>query len=163
MGSKFWAVFDSTIKYLYWLAAVLIFLSILLVSASVVSRYFLKAPVGWVQSVTEYSLLFIVFLGTAWVLKQDGHVKVSLLTDRLKPKRQATLKAVMSGMGTLACLACTWYGASVTQDYFQRGLLHESLLEPPKFALIIIIPIGSFLLSVQFLRMTWQAIHNLRA
>ena len=37
----------------------------------------------WAIQFTEYALLWMTLLGTAWVLKQHKHVSVDLLTSRL--------------------------------------------------------------------------------
>ena len=134
-----------------------------LVWFQVFGRYIFSYSTKWVVEVTEYSLLWIGFLGAAWVLKVEGHVTMDLVLSKFKLKYQALINSITSMVGTAICLIITWYSASVTLDLFQRGVLCPSILEPPKFAVSIIIPIGSFLLSVQFLRRTYKYLVAWRA
>ena len=74
--AKVGTIFDRTIGYLAFVAAIIIILTMLAVSAQIVMRYFLNRPMIWVMEITEISLLFITFLGTAWLLRREGHVKI---------------------------------------------------------------------------------------
>lgn len=156
-------IFDRTIDSLAFFAAVLIAFATLLVTAEVIFRYFLHSPIIWAFEITEWTLLFVCFLGTAWLLKKEGHVKVELLTDRLKPKTQAFFGIVSSLLGIIICLFFIWYGLDVAVDYFQRGVHDPTVLELPKWVLISGIPFGGFLLLIQFMRRTYKYLRSWRA
>lgn len=156
-------IFDRIIDSLAFLAAVLIIFAMVLVSAEVIFRYFLHAPIIWAFEVTEWILLFICFLGAAWLLKKEGHVKVELLTDRLKPKTQALFGIISSVMGITICLFFVWYGLLVAVDYFQRGVYDPTVLELPKWVLVSGVPFGGFLLLIQFMRRTYKYLKTWRA
>jgi TRAP-type C4-dicarboxylate transport system permease small subunit len=46
----------------------------------------------------------------------------------------------------------TWYGTLVTWDQFQRGVTDVQAIDFPKYLVLMVIPSGFFLLTVQFLR-----------
>ena len=51
-------------------AATLIFVAMMLVvCAEVLLRYGFNSPISWVVEISEYALLWITFLGAAWVLR----------------------------------------------------------------------------------------------
>ena len=104
--------------------------------------------------VTECLLLFITFLGTAWLLREEGHVKVDIVLNRLKPQTTAFLGIISSIMGVLVSITLTIYGFNVTWDNFQRSIYTPTALEIPVFAILAIIPIGSLMLFIQFIRRT---------
>lgn len=156
-------IFDRIIDSLAFFAAVLIIFAMVLVSAEVVCRYFLHSPIIWSFEITEWTLLFICFLGTAWLLKKEGHVKVELLTDRLKLKTQAIFGIISSVLGVVICLFFVSYGLLVAVDYFQRGVYDPTVLELPKWVLASGVPFGGFLLLIQFLRRTYKYIRSWRA
>jgi len=156
-------IFDRTINYLAFMAAVLIIFTMLSVGAEVVMRYFLRRPMIWVMEITEISLLFVTFLGTAWLLKREGHVKVDIVTGHLNPRAQDLLGIISSIIGIIVCLVLVWYGIHVSYDYIQGGLYEPTLLELPKGPLLTIIPIGSFLLLIQFVRRTYGHLQHFRA
>ncbi len=146
------AIFDGILKLLALFAAAIIVFVWLSVSAEVIMRYVLDRPLIWVVEVTEYALLYITFLGTAWLLKREGHVRIDLVLNRLNPRTAALLNTIVSIIGAIICLIFAWYSAESTWNVFQGGFLVTSLLQPPEFIILAIIPIGSFMLFIQFMR-----------
>ena len=85
-------------------------------------------------------------------LKKEGHVKVEILTDKFGPRVQALLGIITSIIGAILCSFLIIYGTQIVWDSFQRNILMTTMLKPPRAPLLAVIPIGSFLLFVQFLR-----------
>ena len=131
------------------------------ISADVTLRYGIGQPITWVFEATEYSLLYITFLGTAWLLKKDGHVKLDIVLNMLKPKAQAILNVITSILLILVCFALTWYGTETTIDHFVRGVTSIKYYEPPIFIFLIIIPIAGFLLLIQSIKRTYGYIQQI--
>ncbi len=75
---------------------------------------------------------------------------------------QSMINVVTSAIGVLIALALTWYGAKVTYDFLLSGHFTPSVLEPPKWIFLIIIPIGSLALAIQFIRRTYNHIKRFR-
>ncbi len=149
--TKITSVFDRVLVLLAIVAAILIVLIMLAVDVAVVMRYFVGRPLIWVVEVAEHALLFITFLGAAWVLKGEGHVKMDLVVNRLKPRTQAILGIISSIIGIVISWALVWYGVRVSWHEFQRGG-YTPLLEIPTVFIFPIISIGGFLLFIQFAR-----------
>lgn len=147
------SVIDRIIDVMAYIAVLLLAFIMLAVCADVVMRYFFSRPMIWVTEVTEYSLLWITFLGTSWVLKRKAHVIMDLAIGKLEPRARNIIAIFTSLVGMAVCLLVTWYGVKVTVDAIDRNLLMSTILSPPAYILYIIIPIGSFLLAIQFLRM----------
>ena len=145
-------IFDFIVDALAFFAGVLLILIMLSVSVDVVMRYFLNRPQFWVGELCEYALLFITFTGTAWVLKRDGHVKIDILYTILNPKTKNILGVVVSIIGILVCVVLTYFGVYVAWDHYVRGVYNPTLMSFPKGPLLAIIPVGTFLLMVQFFR-----------
>lgn len=152
--------FDRVVDLLAALAGVLIILAMLIVAFEIVMRYFLDRPQIWVMDVTETILLYFTFLATAWLLKKDGHVKMDLVVNRLNQRTQVLLNIITSILGVVISWALVWYGAQVTWDHFQRGVYIPTPLRLPTAPVLVIIPIGSFLLLLQFLRRTYSYLRD---
>ncbi len=161
--TKGWTIFDRITSLLALLGASLLTFMMLAVSWEVVSRYFLGRGSIWVIEFSEYSLLYITFLGTAWLLKKDGHVKMDIVLSRLNPKTRFLTDGITSILGAIFCLVIAWAGAAVAWDHLQRGLHQPTLIAPPDFPIFVIIPVGSFLLSIQFLRRAYSFLESWRA
>lgn len=149
---KITAIFDQTLNLLAILAVVLIVFIMLAVGTDVVMRYFFSKPMIWVGEISEYSLLFITFLGAAWLLRNEGHVRMDLVLNRLGPRAQAVLNLITSIISAIVCLIIVFYSARATLEAFQTGYFLAAALDVPMGPLLLIIPIGTFLLFIQFLR-----------
>jgi TRAP-type C4-dicarboxylate transport system permease small subunit len=132
------------------IGAVLIVIIMLAISYSVLVRFLWGQPVPWIIEISSYLLLYITFLGTAWLLEQDGHVEVDLLTGNLSPRLRALMKAATSLGGAAVSFILAWKGAAVTADYFQRDVTVIGILNTPQCLLLGIIPVGGALLFLQF-------------
>ncbi|MFH1116680.1 MAG: TRAP transporter small permease [Pseudomonadota bacterium] len=149
------AAFDFILGALVYLGAGILAFLTLAVCWDVVSRATPAGPLTWVLEFTQYGLLYMTFLCTAWVLKKEGHVTTDLLICRLKEKTRELLITATSIIGGLVCLTLTWYGAVVSLEKLRIGSYQPTPLETPDFPVFMIIPIGSFLLFVQFMRRAW--------
>jgi len=149
------AVFDRILNVFAILAGVLIIFMMLSVAAEVVMRYFFNRPIIWMLEINEYGLLWATFLSAAWVLKNDQHIKVDVVIERLSPRPHAMLGAINSILGAIACGALVWFSTQSSWDHYIRGAYNPgSILETPTAYVLAIIPLAGLLLSIQFLRRT---------
>lgn len=155
--------FDRIITALIFLAGVLLITSMLLVNYEVFMRYFLNYSAAWVIEVCELILLFITFLGAAWLLREDGHVTVDIVHSHLNQKTRTAMDIGTSILALVVCLVLTWYSAASTVDHLQREATLVRSLTLPKGMLMVVIPIGLLMVSIQFFRRTWRYIQNWRA
>lgn len=144
-------IFDRLNDLMAILAAVIIILVMLAVASEVTLRFFFDRVTTWVPEFSEYSLLFMTFLGAAWVLRRGRHVRMDVVLNLLNPKTQAFINFITSILCALVCIVITWYGALVTWDYYQAGYYFSTPLETPKFIILVIIPVGSSTFLIQFL------------
>lgn len=145
---------DIINKYLAYIATSIIVLLTPLTCYAVFMRYFFSNPPGWDIEVTEYMLLFIAFLGAAWILKERRHVSVDLIYEQLNPKGKQILDIIVSIMGAIICLTLTWYSVASTWDHFLRGAMVTGTLNVPKAVLLGVMPVGFFLLTAEFVKQT---------
>ncbi len=154
---KVGAIFDRILGVLMFLACAILIFAMLLVCTDVIMRYALNRPILWGMEVCEYILVGIVSLGMAWLLKEEGHVKVDFLLNRLKPRPQALINAVTSALAAVIVLIITWYGLRNTFHLMQTGFAIETgVLRIPKAYLLIPLGIGCFLFFIQFVRRSYR-------
>lgn len=157
------AIFDRIIAVLAFCAAVLLVLILLLVNTEVVARHSALGSMVWVIEIIEYCLLWITFLGTAWVLREEGHVRMDMVLNRLNVRNQSLLNTITSVVGAIACLVIAWYAVEAIWYQFQHSIYFSSFLEPLTYPILAIIPVGSFLLVIQFARRAYGFFESWRA
>jgi TRAP-type C4-dicarboxylate transport system permease small subunit len=115
-------------------------------------RYFLNRPQIWAVEVTEYAMLYLTFLGSAWLLREEGHVRLDIIDVFLNPRSKALLNSITSVLGAIVFLVLLFFGTWSTWAHYQKGLRTFSAMEILKWPFLIVIPFGSLLLLIQFLR-----------
>jgi len=105
-----------------YLCGLLMILMVLNVFYDVVMRYvFSNANIGMQE--LEWHLFAAMFMfGIGYTLKQDGHVRVDIIYDRLSPTKQAWIDII----GTLSfaipfTALIVYYGYGYSVDAFQMG------------------------------------------
>jgi len=145
-------VFDRVLEIAATIAMSMIMFAMLAVCMEVTVRYFTGKSLTWVEDISSMLLLYITFLGAAWLLRIDGHVKVDLVTNRLSPRYQLFFNLFTSVVSAIAFLVIVWYGAEFTFIQFRSGYYMPTPLETPQWVVVIIIPAGCMLLFIQLLR-----------
>ncbi len=147
---------------LAYLVAILTAALTLAVVYEVVARYFFNRPTAWAVDFTEYALLYITFLGAAWALRERAHIRIEILTERLGPRPQLALGAVVSLLAAAVSAVLMWQGAEVTWEAYTKGQAMLKAWRVPRWILILPIFLGSLLLVIEFLRQAWRSLMDLR-
>ncbi len=155
--------FENLEKIVSVLCKAFVFVASLMMAALVVIvcidltlRYFFSAPLLWGTEVTEIFLLYITFLGTAWVFKEDGHVVVDVFIRQAMGKRRKVLMTISYLLVAMVSAVLIYYGFYATYDHHRRGVFNPTILETPIALIIMIIPIGSIPLFLEVLVKGWK-------
>ena len=126
------------------------------INLEVFMRYVLNSPTKWVVDFAGFFVIAITFLGAAWLLSKDGHVKIELVLNMLPPKVQRILNIITSVLGGICCGVLLWYSVQMTLVAFQESHYFYQVIIIPRWPVYALIPFGSLLLTVQFLRRGWR-------
>ena len=107
-------------------------------------------PQVWVIELTEYTLVYITFLGTSALLREGGHVSVDLLTDALNAAWRRRLALVSTAICFCVTLVLAVFAALATLDAMKRGVYKPTVMEFPTWIVLAVIPVGSLLLVFRF-------------
>lgn len=133
--------------------ALLIVVSILITAYEVVMRYVFNSPTIWVNESVQILFGFYFLLGGGYTLLHDGHVRVDVLLQGLKPrgKRYANVLSLVIVMFYLAVLL--YISADTAIDatrYLERA---ESAWAPFIFPVLCAAPVAAALMLLQALAM----------
>ena len=121
------------------------------VCLEIIMRYFFNRPLSWVVELTEYGLLYVTFLGAAWLLRNGGHVQVDIIVNSMSERWRKRCAVFSSATGLVVSLVLTVFGGVVTYDHLVRGIYKPTILEFPTGVVLAVIPLGSLFLSARFL------------
>ena len=149
-------IFNRFLNMQMYFAAAIIGGIMLLICTDVFLRYALNNPLGWTHEIAELMLVWIVSLGMAWLLREEGHIRVDILTSGLKPRTRALFNAVTSALSAMAVLIITWYGLQRTLSAIQQGYEQSySTLHLSIGWFLIPLVIGCLLFSIQFMERSY--------
>ena len=154
--NSFGVIFDGLLEFLAGLCGFMMVAVMFIVCAQVGARYFLRKPIDWVVEFSQFTLLYIPLLGSAWLLKHEGHVSVSLFTHRLGRKARSLLEVWTSIVCVIVSMVLVWYGGRLTVDLFRQGIMLPEAIPVPQYAIIGVIPVGGLLMVIQFARRAWR-------
>lgn len=152
----FWNVFDKVVDIMAALSGIILVFITAAVCYTIGMRFLFRQTTIWIIPMTEYALLWIVFLGTAWLLREKGHITTDVIYTHLGEKTKKTLDGIMFIIGGLTCMAMLFLGIIHVCQCIAGGVTDVRAITVPKTAVFIIIPAGSLLLIVQFFRMAWS-------
>ena len=149
-------VFDFLIDLSAFCAALLVLGMAVTIGLNVLLRKVFLAPIEWALPMTEFSLLYITFLAAPVVLRREGHVRMSAITEQLGHEWKVRLYILGSSIGFLVCAILVWQSASATWKEIQSGAVLLQGIEVRRALVTWIIPYGFGLLGIQFFRMGYN-------
>lgn len=149
-------IFDRVNNVFAAIAVVVLAFLMLSVTYAVIIRYWLNMAARGMFEIWTYSMVYLPFLGAAWLLNEEGHVGIDIVTNRLKPRTRHMLHMITSLLVAIIFLAIAYYGSQMTSDSLRAGRKIPGELYPPEAAILVIVPIGSFLLFIQLLRRAYR-------
>ena len=133
-------------------AAVLMLIMMLAVCFAMASRYLFNRPFAFIIDYTAYSLVYVTFLGAPWLLQLRKHISVDILVETLPPSVSRWWNVVLDLTVMLVSAVVFYYSASLTINFYVRGVVAIDFLTTPRWLLIVSIPVGCFFLAIQALR-----------
>ena len=149
---------DAVENFFAAIGGILLLGGMFIIVLEVLSTYFFKYSILWVNEISEYILLYIPFLGGAWLLRLNGHVKVDILEQFFSSRFMRFLDIIICLIGILISTILIWYGWLNALDNYIRGVNSLTLLEIPQVYIVIVIPVGGVLFLLEFVRKFYKAI-----
>jgi C4-dicarboxylate transporter DctQ subunit len=160
---KFDKYLDGIEKIFAFFAGLLLIFVALSTCSAIVLRFMKLAVPLWSVQFNEYSLLWITFLGAAWLLRRGRHVSLDIVSRRLKPRGVIVLNIAHGVMGMGVCGLLAWITGTVTWDHFQRNVMDVRAVDVPKHIILAIVAAGFFLLLLEFFNDFFRNIRKLKA
>ncbi|XWN29695.1 MAG: TRAP transporter small permease [Devosia sp.] len=132
-------------------ASILLLAIGVMLTYEVVARYFFNAPTVWAEELSRLFLIWAVFLASAWLLRTNEHIRVTVLLDQTSPAIQRFAKA--AGLVFVAAIAgfVAWNGVPIAAQSFEVGRTTGSMLDIPSWWAQASVPVGFGLIALQAL------------
>lgn len=155
------SVLDRLTSSFTYLAGAALILMLLQISVDVLCKYLFNMPLIWTMDVVvSYMMVAIVFLPLAEVEKQNGHIRVELLTQSLGAVSHRWVNIFSNIVATVYFAALAWrsWGDAVAKFEIGEYVMGEAqvVVWPGRFFL----PLGCGMLVLLLLYKIYQQIIN---
>lgn len=119
-----------------------------LITANILMRYFLNAPISWADEYSTYLLLGIIFFGLAYALQDGAHIKIDFVTVMLPVRVQRILLVAVHIVGVFFAGLLVLGACSRVRSFWELNTQSMGEYEFPLYlpALVLIAGCGMFLL-----------------
>lgn len=124
---------DLLIDALGVAAAALLCALVVLILVDVAARYLRLFALSWGLEASEYMLYAITFLGAPWVLREEGHIAVELVVERLAPGPRRVVRRVADLLGASVCLLLFYFACRVAWRSYESGVMVQKSFVFPEW------------------------------
>jgi TRAP-type C4-dicarboxylate transport system permease small subunit len=142
-------------------AGIMLFIMFSISYGALTRTFNLPSPI-WIVQINEYSLVWVCFLATAWVLSENKHVRVDILMSRFDQGKQTILLFIQDAVSTVLCGAFCCLGILSTWEHLRDKVVDVGSIDVPKGWVLVVIPLGFLLLALQFLLRTIEDVQRLK-
>jgi TRAP-type C4-dicarboxylate transport system permease small subunit len=135
----------------------------LILTSSVVSRYFLHASTDWQDEASVFCLVGATFLCGAFLQSLRGHVGIEAIAGMLPVWVNRLRQALVDLMCSLFCAFFAWKSWTLFHEAWVDGQTTSSSWAPPLWIPYGLMAAGMTLLTVQLALQTVASINAMRA
>ena len=136
--------------------------SALILSSSVVTRYFLHASTDWQDEASVFCLVGATFLCSAFVQAIRGHVGIEAVSSLLSARVNQVRVAIVDVGCFVFCVFFAWKSCTLLHEAWAEGQTTSSSWAPPLWIPYLLMSLGMILLSVQLAVQCVVSVNKLR-
>jgi len=123
----------------------------LVLTYSVVSRYFFHAPTDWQDEASVFMLVGVTFFSAAHVQARRGHIGIEALASILPPAVNVARLLLVDVLSFLFCAFFSWKSWTLFHEAWVDGQTTTSTFAPPLWIPYGMMAFGMSLLALQIL------------
>jgi len=148
------ALLDKLNRALVKLSMLALIMTALVLTYSVVSRYFFSAPTDWQDEASVFMLVGVTFFCTASVQSYRGHIGIEALASLLPRRVNAVRLFFVDLVSLLFCAFFAWKSWTLFYEAWSEGQTTSSTFAPPLWIPYSMMAAGMSLLAIQLLVQT---------
>ncbi len=139
-----WAMMAVASLYLFLQMAAIVYVTLF----RTFGWYYTPASFAFI----EYGFIYIMMLGSPWLVRTRGHVFIELITGSVSPGTRRSLSRAIAVACTLACIFLTVFGGLVAWHDFVRNEIDVRTIDIPRWIVTASLPLGFGLMAIEFAR-----------
>ncbi len=143
---------------LYWFSCVAIMLMLIIIFCQVITRYCFGYTPEWSEELSRFLFVYVVFLGSALIMGESGHLAVEFLPNRFKGTAIGKLLDII-------ILICSYLFVSILLVQGTKMAQVMTFQESPGMGISMsyiyaVIPVSSVLMFMYLIRNTIRIIRG---
>jgi TRAP-type C4-dicarboxylate transport system permease small subunit len=138
-------LFDKLQNIGAYLSSLLFLALTSLIVTEIILRSFFDKSTLIADEYSGYIYLASIFLALGYTFKEDGHIRINLLTSRLSKKAQRVVDIVAGFIALALAIFMLYRSILLTYDSYSFEMVSETVSETPIYLTQIVMPIGLFL------------------
>jgi TRAP-type C4-dicarboxylate transport system permease small subunit len=126
-------------------------LTALILTYSVVTRYFFKVPTDWQDEASVFMLVGVTFFCTAYVQSYRGHIGIEALSSLMSPRVNRVRQLIVDVVSLAFCAFFSWKSWALFHEAWVDGMTTSSTFAPPLWIPYSMMALGMSILTLQIL------------
>lgn len=132
--------------------------TVIIITLQIVFRYFLNASLSWSEELTRYIFIWQIWLGTSYGMRDDKHLKVTVLSDHSGERGKKILGMIADLILLAFGIFLIFNGSKIVAQLFDRQTL-STVLRVPMYLIYASLPFSNLMVVV---RLAGRAIDSIR-
>ena len=116
-----------------------------IVTIEVILRYIFGLSLIFTEELARYLMVWIVFLGGALAVKDDSHIRINVLVQRLSPRLGRLVRITAHALTMLLLVVLTVEGTKILPQQLDQMCI---TIDTKMFYFYLAIPVGSILMII---------------
>lgn len=120
-----------------------------MVMMDVIMRRIFNAPLIFADEVAGYLLVMVTLLGLGYTLKEDGHIQVMVLVQKISERKRFSLRIMWCSVSIVYAVIILIFTAELTWESYDLNAFSSNPSQLLLFPFQIVMPIGCLLFLIQ--------------
>lgn len=126
---------------------------VLSITWEVVNRFVMGSSSVWVTEVSGYLVAGILFMAAGNVYRENGHVGMTMLLDKLHPHSQNVARILIDAFVLIFALVISWATYDMAKLSYDLGWTSSTTLAMPLYIPQAFMPVGGVILALESARL----------
>lgn len=143
-------LYNAVVTALAILSGTVLVMMTIAIGAEAIMRTLGLGMIRGVIDLSEYALFGIALLAAPWLMRSDGHIRVTVLVTQLPARWQSAMLYLADLICLMVCLIVFWYSMQVLMRSWRSGQRIFQDIVVPDWWLQWQMPLVTFLLAIAF-------------
>ena len=134
------------------------FCMVVLIFGQVLNRFIFKLPLAWLEELSRYIMIWMVFVGSVIATREDVHARITFVEDKFPEKGKRILKVIQNAVVVAFLVIILVSSLQIIATQMQIGR-HSPALEISMWIIYLAIPLWAVM---QLLDIFYYGIKGLR-